>query len=94
MQRGADHLGKMINKGLDRHPLPATGLKAGLPGGPGDTDYGSAAPLVGLQGQNLETDPLLYSSKDLAMQQAVHDDKVVRQWVPHSEADTDEMNYL
>ncbi len=94
MQRGADHLGKMINKGLDRHPLPATGLKAGLPGGSEDTDLRSSAPLMGLQGQSLDTEPSLLSSKDLAMQQAMHDDTVARQWLPHSEADNNEMNNL
>ncbi|CAK0773250.1 hypothetical protein CVIRNUC_004045 [Coccomyxa viridis] len=94
MQRGADHLGKMINKGLDRHPLPATGLKAGLPGGSEDTDLRSSAPLMGLQGQSLDTEPSLFSSKDLAMQQAMHDDTVARQWLPHSEADNNEMNNL
>ena len=94
MQRGADHLGKMINKGLDRHPLPATGLKAGLPGGSEDTDLRSSAPLMGLQGQSLDTEPSLFSSKDLAMQQAMHDDTVARQWLPHSEADSNEMNNL
>ena len=87
MQRGAQEIGKMLNKGL-----PATGIQAGLPGGSGQSKSGSGMPLVGLQGQSLQQSDSMTSSADLAEQQVEHDSKAARQWVPHSEADEDEMN--
>jgi len=87
MQRGAHEIGKMLNKGL-----PATGIKAGLPGNSLESRSGSGGPLVGLQGQSLQQGPALTISADWAEQQAVHDNKAARQWVPHT--DDDEMNRL
>ena len=50
MHRGAEEIGKILNKGLDRQALPATGLKAGLPGDPSrGAQWGEGTPLVGLQ---------------------------------------------
>ena len=50
MHRGAEEIGKILNKGLDRQARPATGLKAGLPGEPSrGAQWGEGTPLVGLQ---------------------------------------------
>ena len=92
MQRGAKEIGKILNKGLDRPGLPATGIQAGLPGGSREPHLGSGMPLVGLQGQSLRQDESITSSAGLAVQQAEHDSRAARQWVPHSEADEEEMN--
>ena len=92
MQRGAKEIGKILNKGLDRPGLPATGIQAGLPGGAREPQSGSGMPLVGLQGQSLQQDESVTSSTGLLEQQAEHDNRAARQWVPHSDADEEEMN--
>ncbi len=83
----------MLNKGLDRQGLPATGIQAGLPGGSREPQSGLGMPLVGLQGQSLKRDETNTNSADLLVQQAEHDSRAARQWVPHTDADEEEMNY-
>ena len=92
MQRGAQEIGKILNKGLDRPGLPATGIQAGLPGGSRESQTGLGAPLVGLQGQSLQQDESVTSSTDLLEQQAEQDSRAARQWVPHTNADEEEMS--
>lgn len=93
MQRGAEGLGKMINKGFDRQ-LPSTGLKAGFPGDSGGSQWAQHVPLSGLQGQSLQQDPSLTSSETLAEEQTAHDNRAARQWVQHTDADDEEMSRL
>ncbi len=93
MQRGAKEIGKILNKGLDRPGLPATGIQAGLPGGSREPQSGLGMPLVGLQGQSLQQDDTITNSADLLVQQAEHDSRAARQWVPHTDADDEEMSH-
>lgn len=46
------------------------------------------------QGQSLEVDSSVSVSEELAQEQEAHDTRAARQWVPHINADDEEMNRL